>query len=368
MGQGPARIRRRSTLDPAARRARVIRDAVPLLPLPDPAVLCDAGLREASRARHDALAAAIPALHLIEACHPAAAAEPAPAHLRVAAWNLERCTAVETSAALLGRTGASVALLSEMDLGMARSGDRHTARDLAAALGAGHLYGVEFVELGLGFGRELEAFAGRTNAGALHGNALVSTLPFRDPFLIPLDDGGAWFDLDWHHRRIGGRMAVGAVVELAGGPVAMVSAHLENRSTPNERRIVVERLLAGLDAAAPGLPAVVAGDFNTASMPDPAAEPDLGWFERPEAREPLFTALRSAGFDWLRCNAPDQTRRLVPDGRRAPWGQRIDWFFTRGLAASAPMTWPAVGADGATLSDHELITVDLSLAAGAGGA
>ncbi len=223
---------------------------------------------------------------------------------------------------------------------------------------------MEFVELGLGFGRELEAFAGRTNAGALHGNALVSTLPFRDPFLIPLDDGGAWFDLDWHHRRIGGRMALGAVVDLVGGPVAMVSAHIENRSTPDERRVAMERLLAGLDDAAPGLPALVAGDLNTAAMPDPAAEPDLGWFERPEAREPLFSVLRAAGLDWLRCNAPDQTRRLVPDGRRAPRVQRIDWFFTRGLAASSPATWPAVAADGATLSDHELITVDVSLVAG----
>ncbi len=139
VGQGPARIRRRPTLNPAASRGRVIRDAVSLLPLPDAAVLRDAGLGEASRARHDALADRIPALRLMEARQPAAAAGPAPARLRVAAWNLERCTAAEASAALLGRAGASVALLSEMDLGMARSGDRHTAGDLAAALGAGHV-------------------------------------------------------------------------------------------------------------------------------------------------------------------------------------------------------------------------------------
>ena len=97
---------------------------------------------------------------------------------------------------------------------------------------------------------------------------------------------------------------------------------------------------------------------------DPAvrasAEPDLGWFERPDAREPLFGAMRDAGFDWLRPNAPEQTRRHVPDGRRAPWVQRIDWFFTRGLHASEPRTWAAVDGDGAPLSDHELITVDVA--------
>ena len=95
-------------------------------------------------------------------------------------------------------------------------------------------------------------------------------------------------------------------------------------------------------------------------MPDPGTEPDLGWFERPDEREPLFATLRRAGFDWLRCNTPDQTRRLVPDGRRAPWVQRIDWFFTRGVEASHPLTWAATDHAGDPLSDHEMISVDIS--------
>ncbi len=334
----------------------VLRDAVPALPLPEPALLREAEGGDATAARHDALAARVPALRLVEACQPGGTPRPPPERLRVAAWNLERCARVEPSAALLRRAGVDVALLSEMDLGMARSANRHTTRDLAAALGAGHAFGAEFVELGIGFGAEIARFAGQANAGALHGNAVVSALPFRDPFMVRLDDGGAWFGLDWHHRRIGGRMAVGATVELARGPVVVVSLHLENRSTPAERRAAMERLLAALP---PGAPAVVAGDLNVSEMPDPAAEADLGWFERPEAREPLFGAMRDAGFDWRRCNAPDQTRRPIPDGRRAAWVQRIDWLFTRGLDASGPRTWAAVDDDGAPLSDHKLITVDV---------
>ena len=335
---------------------RLVRDAVAALPLPDPGLIGDAAAGAATRARHDALAARVPALRSIETRQPDAAAATPPAMLRIAAWNLGRCTRVEASAALLRRAGASVALLSEMDLGMARSGNRHTTRDLAAALGAGHAYGVEFVELGLGIGRELQAYAGHSNDGALHGNAIVSALPFRDPVLVGLDDGGAWFDLDWHHRRLGGRIAVGATLDLARGPVTVVSLHLENRSTPEERGAAVARLLAALPA---GAPAVVAGDLNTAALPDPRAEPDLGWFAHPEAREPLFAAMRDAGFDWRRCNAPDQTRRAIPDGRPAPWIRRIDWFFTRGVDAANPKTWAAVDDDGAPLSDHELITVDV---------
>ncbi len=243
---------------------------------------------------------------------------------------------------------------------MARSGNRHTTRDLAESLGAGYAFGVEFVELGLGFGREIIDHAGLDNAGSLHGNAVVSAVTMRDPVPDPARPGGDWFGLDWHHRRIGGRMALGVTVDLERGPVAMVSLHLENRSSPADRRRAIEHVLAGLEACAPGLPAVVAGDLNVAEMPDPAHEPDLDWFERPETREPLFAALREAGFDWRAANTPDQTRRLIPDGRPPPKARRIDWFFTRGLTASRPRTWAAVDATGQPLSDHEMITVDIA--------
>ena len=326
--------------------------------MPDAAVLDEAATGANHQAHHDAAASRIPALHQIEIRQPTAAA--APATLRIAAWNIERCQHGAASAALLRRTGAAVALLSEMDLGMARSGNRHTTRDLAENLGAGYAFGVEFVELGLGFGREVTDNAGLANTGSLHGNAIVSALTMRDPVLMPLDGGGDWFGLDWHHRRIGGRMALGVTVDLARGPVAMVSLHLENRSSPADRRRAIEAVLAGLEACAPGLPAVMAGDLNVAEMPDPARETDLDWFESPDTREPLFAVLRGAGFAWRAANTPEQTRRHIPDGRPPPKARRIDWFFTRGLTASRPVTWAAVDEHGKPLSDHELITVDIA--------
>ncbi len=343
----------------------VIRDAVADLPLPDPAVLREAATGDPTPPRHDALAARVPALRLVEARQPAprpgrvspfGGARPAD-RLRAAAWNLERCPRVEASAALLRRAGVDVALLSEMDLGMARSAHRHTARDLADLLGAGHAFGVEFVELGVGIGSEIARFAGRANTAALHGNALVSALPFRDPFIVRLDRGGAWFGLDWHHRRLGGRIAVGALVDMARGPVLVVSVHLENRSTPAERCAAMEGLLAALPS---GIPAIVAGDLNTSALPELSTGTSRAWFERPESAEPLFGAMREGGFDWLRCNAPDQTRRIIPDGRPAPGVRRVDWFFTRGLDVSSPRTWAAVDDDDGPLSDHELITVDIA--------
>ncbi|WP_246693431.1 MULTISPECIES: hypothetical protein [unclassified Mesorhizobium] len=50
--------------------------------------------------------------------------------------------------------------------------------------------------------------------------------------------------------------------------------------------------------------------------------------------------------------------------QRRPAGMpvgRIDWFFTRGLAASAPAVPPAVLPDGSPSSDHEALTVTVRL-------
>ena len=73
-----------------------------------------------------------------------------PRELRVAAWNLERGRFPVHAAGVLSHYGADVALLTELDVGMARSDQHHTARQLAATLEHGYVYAVEFVELGLG--------------------------------------------------------------------------------------------------------------------------------------------------------------------------------------------------------------------------
>ena len=73
--------------------------------------------------------------------------------------------------------GADVVLLTELDVGMARSGNRHTVRELARTMGAGYAFGVEYVELGLGDDREKAWHAGESNAVGLHGNAILSKAP-----------------------------------------------------------------------------------------------------------------------------------------------------------------------------------------------
>ena len=135
--------------------------------------------------------------------------------LRLAAWNAERLKYGAASAALLGALDLDIILLSESDVGMARSGNRHTTADLAAALDMGYAYGVEFVELGLGDDREQPWHKGQRNHVGLHGNAILSRLPLHDLALIRLDLAAAGSRIAStasrrrSQRRLGGRMAVG---------------------------------------------------------------------------------------------------------------------------------------------------------------
>ncbi|MEK7792908.1 MAG: hypothetical protein AAB353_00185, partial [Candidatus Hydrogenedentota bacterium] len=72
-------------------------------------------------------------------------------NLRIAAWNMERGRFWEDGAKLIREQpalrDAGVILLGEMDLGMARSENVHTTRNMADALGMNYAYAVEFLEL-----------------------------------------------------------------------------------------------------------------------------------------------------------------------------------------------------------------------------
>lgn len=312
---------------------------------------------------HDRLVMRIPALQALEASAPLANSE-RPVR-RIGAWNTERCKYLYESATLLDAAGVDVVLLSEMDHGMARSGNRHTARDLAARLGMGYLFATEFVELDLGDAREKAWHAGERNLHGLHGNAILSRVALRDPARVALDDGAVWFRPGTYQdqRRIGGRCAVTAIVDLATGPALLASLHLESHSSPEDRAVQVGRLLEAIEARHGAIPALIAGDLNTAALPR-GADPDdrhQGWFVDPAPLEPLFELASSAGFRWSDCNTPGPTERTRPDGAPLPPFRRIDWMLARGIPLAAPRVWPAVDTRGTAISDHDLITADLGM-------
>ncbi|MBI3711204.1 MAG: endonuclease/exonuclease/phosphatase family protein [Proteobacteria bacterium] len=330
------------------------------LPAPPPAIIAAARSAPHTREEHDRLSAAIPALATIEQVPPA---RPAPVgdRITVAAFNVERGSHPEAAARLIADARVDAALLTELDIGMARSGNRHTLRELAGPLGAGYALGVEFVELGLGDSRERAWHAGVENAIGLHGNAVLSRHRLTDPARIALDDGALWFDGARNgERRIGGRMALAARLADGKRPLWLVAVHLESHSDPADRARQIEWLLRGLDRMAGGAAAVIGGDLNTNKLPrDPSGLSAL--FDNPSAVEPLFERFRSAGFDWRTVNTTEPTQRTRPDGTPRPPFNRIDWLAVRGASGSSPRTVPAVDMTGRVISDHDMIVADITL-------
>jgi endonuclease/exonuclease/phosphatase family metal-dependent hydrolase len=291
-----------------------------------------------------------------------------PERLRVVAWNAERLKRVEASADLLRHLDADVILLSEVDLGMARSGNRRNAADLATLLGMTWDYGVEFVELGIGDEDERREHRGQENAHGLHGGAILARLPIQEPAMIRLESDGAWFSGERKgERRVGGRIALTARIQTSRGPVGVVATHFESHSDPDHRAAQMRVLLDALDEIDPELPWLIGGDVNVNTVTlEERAEP--GWRDRvladapnrlldPVPYEPLFEVARSEGYEWQDANTPGvPTQRLKPGEPDHPLG-RIDWFFSRGLACSELATVPATDAEGAALSDHEILAV-----------
>ena len=337
---------------------RIVERTTPALPEPAAQLLAQARRVSASRAEHDRLAAALPCLQALELVRPPQP-QPLGHHVRIAAWNAERCKYLPESAALLAGIGADIVLLTELDIGMARSGNRHTVGELARLLGAGYAFGVEYVELGLGDNREKAWHANEANAVGLHGNAILSKAPLERPAIVRLDDGARWFagEQSTNERRIGARMAVLANLDAGGAPLLVAAVHLESSTDAADRAAEVAVLLRAIEERADGCAVIIGGDFNTSALP-PAETDDGAWFDRAASHEAMFARFSEAGYDWRTANTRSATERMRPDGTPQPPYRRIDWFFTRGAPVRRAVTVPAIDATRAAISDHDVIVID----------
>ena len=339
-------------------------DRLPVLP-PEPrrAIL---GL-PISPDEHRRQVEAYPAFHAVE-FRPLAGSPGTDGPARIVAWNAERLKYPDASVRLLEPLGADALLLTELDVGMARSGNRHTAAELAGRLHAGYAFGLEYLELDLGDAREREWHAGEVNRDGLHGAAILSRHELSRPAVVRLELDGAWFDGSRGERRVGGRIAVAATLAVAGAPVTLVAVHFESHSDPAHRAEQMTVLLDAVDAYAPSQPALIGGDFNTSTVGrdwsrGTGVKPtilDPGRLLDPVPFEPLFEVAARRGYEWRACNEPGiATQRTRPDGTPTPPHGRIDWLFARGLRSTDPATIPAVDAAGVAVSDHEALAVTI---------
>ena len=326
---------------------------------------------------------------------------PARASYRFVAWNVERGTQFEGQVDVLRRhpylRDADVLLLTETDVGMARSGNRAVAQDLARELGMHYAFVPCYLNLTKGSGVEHD-LPGANDLG-LHGNALLSRYPIANVRPIFLQNGVD--KMASREKRIGRQAAVAADIHFPNLAVTAVSVHLDAQSTQRHR---YQQLRDVIDAVGERQSVVLGGDWNTSTYNSSRAlHAILGFWLRvmmgvdnvirnhylhPYRRfeKDLFGLLEERGFDYRGCNQLGEhtvsydvedirsTRALrdwVPGwcfhfirwalrnhGGRCP--VKLDWFATRGLRCENPVVIHEVREGRAVpLSDHDAVGVDV---------
>ena len=238
------------------------------------------------------------------------------------------------------------------------------ARELAKASGLNYAWGLEFIEL-----------VNDENEKGFHGNAVFSRWPIRRAGVIRLPEQYNWyFD---RQRRIGGRLAVFAELDVGGRPLGAVSIHLENRTHGEGRRAQMETILKAVEQELPGMPVILGGDLNTNTFDgrdkedigDIAASPELRrrCLEDVFQSEALLPMAVEAGYEIVP-GEPEMTRRKpLPDGGFLPL--RLDWILLKGARAGESrmvstaredLTFARPGSalaafTGAELSDHNAV-------------
>jgi endonuclease/exonuclease/phosphatase family metal-dependent hydrolase len=292
--------------------------------------------------------------------------------VRAVQWNIFKGITFDAIADALDRhaalRGAEILLLNEVDVGMARSGNRHVAADLAERLGLHWAFVPSYLELTKGPGAD--ALAPGENEVGLHGVAILTRARPLALAAILLPD---IFDYFPHtEKRLGQRR--GLVMSLPGDWV-VGAVHLEVRNTPAARARQLAAFLDGVEvfcaaeqqAGRTVRRLLLAGDLNTHTFARGTFGRGLRGFLRlaltPRARlwsqlrrpweggrEPLFGDLARRGLAWLPFNddahsawAPIGTIEeahtmprlldpflahvLGPDRRGLPL--RLDWFLGR---------------------------------------
>ena len=304
----------------------------------------------------------IPEINDIELFNGASTARPRKT-LRLIAWNTERGRYWKEGAQLIQETPAlrdpDVIFLGEMDLGMARSSNKHTTREMAAALKMNYAYGVEFLEFTGGEAEERVLYPG-PNEWGYHGNAILSKYPLKNLRMLRFpgiekwyigETGGASKD-EALQKRLGGRMALIATLDL-GRDVTIVSTHLESsKKDSGPRRQQTEWILGELKATAGTSPVLLGGDLN--GTPD----------------EPMFDLVSNAGFRIAESNdLSSGTSQEVVNGKNVmKENSHIDYLLVRGVSVvrddTSPRTIMAAyppTETGKLLADHAIVTAKIDL-------
>lgn len=340
---------------------------------------------------------------VFERIHRYASPAPAPdtlpgAPIKAVQWNIEHGNwYARIEEALLrhpAMSGADLVFLDEIDLGMARAGNRDVTAELSRAL---HLHGVWtplFVETTIGRDDDAATAVSDRNEEGLFGIAVLSRWPIGAVRRVDLPSPEM---IQYDYERMYGRH-VALIVEVLrpGAPFVAVPTHLEVFRTRAHRAAQMQAIVAALEDEP--RPVLMAGDFNThtfdrgsrlaplagaATLLLTPAGPLRRRLRRPDRgrhREPLFDVMAQAGFTWeafvdfeptlqLRFARIDELRALAGPLTAVaermlrsvePRAQlRLDWFAGRGWRSARGVTVHGLSGRGGA-SDHAPIVVEVS--------
>jgi len=330
---------------------------------------------------------------------------PASGPIRVVAWNIERGIHVDAIISILREQpalrNADVLLLSELDWGMARTGNRFIAREIASALGMNYVFAPCYMALSKGAGIEKDSDG--ENAESLHGIAVMSRYPLSNVEVVALPNGKD--KMMGAEKRLGSLRAIMANVLHPLGTFKAVSLHLDSHSSQAHRHLQMCRVLDRLGRS-PSLPVIIGGDWNTSTHDSSSATlAILGYFRRvlmgvrhvianhypyPERwfERRLFRELESRGYNYRDLNNPGECtlhydmNDLATNLNVGEWlpqwcfwfirwalkrtdgtcSLKLDWFAGRGVVKAGAVQ--AVGNlkhDGRPVSDHDPIVISLRL-------
>jgi endonuclease/exonuclease/phosphatase family metal-dependent hydrolase len=330
--------------------------------------------------------------------------EPVPADkpIRAIAWNIERGMRADAVTGFLRRhpalKHADILLLSELDWGMARTGNRFIARDLAQAIGMNYAFAPCYIALTKGAG--VEKNVSGDNDESLHGNALLSRFPLARIHSLPLPNGKD--KMHGAEKRIGCQRAVIADVEHPDGTFRVVSLHLDAHSSQRHRQLQMRRVLDHLDTLTPKLPTLIGGDWNTTTHDaSRALYSILGYFRRvlmgvrhvvadhyphPERwfERRLFRELEHRGYEYKTMNTPGEctlhydVRDIAANLNMGEWvpqwcfwfinwalqrtggtcSMKLDWFAGTGIQPQKPASViSGLMEEGRPVSDHDPIVL-----------
>lgn len=261
----------------------------------------------------------------------------APEALGMLVFNMERGVCLEELGDFLETCPAvrpfDVILANELDDGCVRSSGKDTTLELAKRLGMNAAFGLEFIELVNG-----------EDSKGFHGNAIFSRWPIKRAKAVRLPEQYNWyFD---RQRRIGGRLAVLAELDVAGTPVGVGAIHLENRTHGPGRRAQLSAVLAEAEAMFPGMPVILGGDLNTNTFDGRDKDAIRAVAGSPELQrrcledvadwEECLPAAEEAGYRLLPDRAAATRRKPLPGGGHLDL--RLDWLLVRGLETGESRT------------------------------